>query len=195
MYTWSSVFLFIMDKREIFHRCDDENSLCNSVKCIVCCALPRFLDGHRFDVAVIGVQHHRGDLIHWGRQEETWRNVTFTFTTFTPGLTLPEMKQRSNNECPSSYNGNNMSGMFTRDDDVLDVFVGAVCDVDVHFDGLTMVVHLETAPTVRESEKPSTYSLFILLTMYGVKFLFYKWVFYKHLVNELIKIWLKVENN
>lgn len=26
--------------------------------------IPRFLDGHRFDVAVVGVQHHRGHLIH-----------------------------------------------------------------------------------------------------------------------------------
>lgn len=34
-----------------------------SVKC-VSRALPGFLDGHRFDVAVIGVQHHIGDLIH-----------------------------------------------------------------------------------------------------------------------------------
>lgn len=64
--------------------------------------------------------------------------------------------------------------MFTRDDDVLDVFVGVVCDADVHFDGLTMVVHLETAATDREGEQPSTYSLFILLTMYGVKFPFIK---------------------
>lgn len=52
-----------------------------------------------------------------------------------------------------------VSVMFTRDDDVLDVFVGVVCDVDVHFDGLTVVVHLETM----QSEL-STYDLFIFLT-------------------------------
>lgn len=34
--------------------------------------------------------------------------------------------------------------MFTRDNDVLDVFVGAVRDVDVHFYGLAMVINLET---------------------------------------------------
>lgn len=34
--------------------------------------------------------------------------------------------------------------MFTREDDVLDVLVGVVCDADVHFDGLTMIVHLQT---------------------------------------------------
>lgn len=33
--------------------------------------------------------------------------------------------------------------VFTRDDDVLDVFAGAVCDADVHLDGLTVVVHLQ----------------------------------------------------
>lgn len=26
--------------------------------------VPRFLDGHALEVAVVGVQHHRGDLIH-----------------------------------------------------------------------------------------------------------------------------------
>lgn len=41
--------------------------------------------------------------------------------------------------------------MFTRDDDVLDGFVGVVCDADVHFDGLTMVVYLETE-SLRVSE-------------------------------------------
>lgn len=33
--------------------------------------------------------------------------------------------------------------MLTGEDDVLDVFVGVVFDVDVHFDGLTVVVNLE----------------------------------------------------
>lgn len=33
----------------------------------------------------------------------------------------------------------------TRDDDVLDVFAGVVGDADVHFDGLPVIVNLETA--------------------------------------------------
>lgn len=35
----------------------------------------------------------------------------------------------------------------TSEDDVLDVFVGVVCDVDVHFDQLAMVVGLEGGNT------------------------------------------------
>lgn len=33
--------------------------------------------------------------------------------------------------------------MLTGEDDVLDVFVGVVFDIDVHFDGLAVVVNLE----------------------------------------------------
>lgn len=41
---------------------------------------------------------------------------------------------------------------FTRDNDVLDVFAGVVGDADVHFDGLTVVVNLETVRQARTLE-------------------------------------------
>lgn len=49
--------------------------------------------------------------------------------------------------------------MCTRDDDILDSFAGAVGDVDVHFDELAVVEHLEGR---RRSEKlcSDSYSLF-----------------------------------
>lgn len=56
-----------------------------------------------------------------------------------------------------------VSIMFTRDDDVLDVFVGVVCDVDVHFDGLAVVINLDT-----KSEKVNIYYCNIL------SFVFYR---------------------
>lgn len=67
-----------------------------------------------------------------------------------------------------------LSIMFTRDDDVLDVFAGAVCDVDVHFDGLTMVVNLKKGCKVRESKRQPTHYLLILLTADRVMFPVYK---------------------
>lgn len=38
----------------------------------------------------------------------------------------------------------------TRDNNVLDVFAGVVCDADMDFDGLPMVVNLKTGCSVRE---------------------------------------------
>lgn len=45
--------------------------------------------------------------------------------------------------------------MFTREDDVLDVLAGVVCDANVNFDGLTMIVNLETEHRVGGSEHVS----------------------------------------
>lgn len=46
---------------------------------------------------------------------------------------------------------------FTRDNDVLDVFAGVVCDANVDFDGFTMVVNLKTGSRVRESTVNTLY--------------------------------------
>lgn len=46
------------------------------------------------------------------------------------------------------------SGVFTGEDDVLDIFVGVVCDVDVSVDRLTVVIKLNIDS--REKHQKST---------------------------------------
>lgn len=82
--------------------------------------------------------------------------------------------------CSDTFLSSN-SIMFTRDDDVLDVFAGVVGDAEVHLDGLTMVVKLEAAPRVREER--SVCYLFIYSQWMGLFSLFpNSKMFYKQLI-------------
>lgn len=94
--------------------------------------LPELLDGHRFDIAVVGVQHHSGNLINC-RGDAKKHHVQ---------VTSGDVMQ-SSHICSYSCNSH-----VTRHDDVLDAFAGVVCDADVDFDGLPMIVDLKTGSSV-----------------------------------------------